>query len=744
TKDVSNLNRDECLKFGQECYKKFLSGCLDLCDNIVDGKVVTPQNIVKWEDEDPYFVVAADKGTATFSDIANSVSAQYGFWLGDAFASGGSNGYDHKKMGITAKGGWIAVRRHMMEIGVDIQKQDFSVVGIGDMSGDVFGNGMLLSQHTCLIAAFNHLHIFVDPTPNAEKSFPERQRLFNLPRSTWADYNKELISKGGMIYERSAKTCKLTPEIKSRFGITQDELSPNELIVYILKAQYDLLWNGGIGTYVKSSSEKHVDVGDKANNAIRVDGKELRCLVIGEGGNLGMTQKGRIEYAQNGGRLNTDAMDNSAGVNCSDVEVNIKIILNKLVDSGALSLEQRNVLLEEMTPEVERLVLRNNYLQTQAITLVSYNQGLKIDSQELMMKKLEVHTSLDRENEFLPLTEEMHKRKASKNYLTRPELCVLFAYSKIYLYQELLKSTLIEEKYFENDLLTYFPKQMQEKFKEDILSHKLSREIIATSVNNSVINRVGITFMNDIIEELQCKPCDIVRAYIIIREVFGLKKLWASVEELDFKINTEMQTQIFYDINQFIYKCIRLLLNRNVEALPITNMVENMTGRINTLIDCIKQFSKESGVSKKVQNFVENGVSESIAIDIITTIEAMQMFQLTFENSDDLMRYVTVYYHAMNDIPVGKISGWVKNIVIENSLYKLALHELEEKFDTKYANLVSRITNCGAGSDDCISQWKEVKEKQISRFEKLVCEVDVLEKQDVALISMVVDKLDIL
>jgi glutamate dehydrogenase len=308
----------------------------------------------------------------------------------------------------------------------------------------------------------------------------------------------------------------------------------------------------------------------------------------------------------------------------------------------------------------------------------------------------------------------------------------------------LLKSTLIEEKYFENDLLTYFPKQMQEKFKEDILSHKLSREIIATSVNNSVINRVGITFMNDIIEELQCKPCDIVRAYIIIREVFGLKKLWASVEELDFKINTEMQTQIFYDINQFIYKCIRLLLNRNVEALPITNMVENMTGRINTLIDCIKQFSKESGVSKKVQNFVENGVSESIAIDIITTIEAMQMFQLTFENSDDLMRYVTVYYHAMNDIPVGKISGWVKNIVIENSLYKLALHELEEKFDTKYANLVSRITNCGAGSDDCISQWKEVKEKQISRFEKLVCEVDVLEKQDVALISMVVDKLDIL
>ncbi len=742
TQSVSHLSRDEYLSFGQECYRNFLRGCLDLADNIISNTVKTNDGIVIWDEEDPYFVVAADKGTATFSDIANSISAEYNFWLGDAFASGGSNGYDHKKMGITAKGGWIAVRRHMMEMGRDPQTQEFTCVGIGDMAGDVFGNGMLLSRKIKLVAAFNHMHIFVDPNPDSEKSFIERERMFNLPRSTWADYNKSVMSQGGFVFERSAKICKLTPEIKALLEISSDEVSPNELIVAILKAKVDLLWNGGIGTYVKSSDEKNSDAGDKANNAIRINGKDLRASVVGEGGNLGFTQKGRIEYAKNGGRINTDAMDNSAGVNCSDVEVNVKIVLNKLVAEGRLSLEQRNELLNEMTPEVERLVLRNNSLQTQAITITSFNQKIKIDDQESLMKKLTVFANLDRENEFLPSTEEMNARKNRKDYLTRPELCVLFAYSKIYLYQELLKSSLINEKYFEQDLMNYFPQQMQERFKDDIVNHKLAKEIIATSVNNSIINRVGITFMNNILEARQCKPCDVIRAYLVIREIFSLRKVWAEIESLNFKVPFQVQVELCATINGFIHKCIHMLLSHHFAPLPITQMVENMSPCISVLNDFITKQTEKTGVGARQKLFEDKNIPSEIAFNIAKTIEEMQMFQMVVHNHkpEILGKQISGYYELRQDVFVDKLSQWIANIPVESVLHKNAIRELELKLYTKYCTLSQRFSLHYTTKQ----QWIEEKQKQLALFGKLIEDIAKSEKQDFALVSMAVDKIDIL
>ncbi|MFT4967134.1 MAG: glutamate dehydrogenase [Candidatus Deianiraeaceae bacterium] len=744
TSNTGNLTRDEFQKIGKECYAKFLSGCLDLCDNITKNGVETPQGIIKWEDEDPYFVVAADKGTATFSDLANSISSKYNFWLGDAFASGGSNGYDHKKMGITAKGAWIAVRRHMMELGHDVQKQDFTCIGIGDMSGDVFGNGMLLSKHIQLLASFNHMHIFIDPNPDAVQSFAERRRLFALPRSTWGDYNKEFMSNGGMIFDRSAKNLQLTPEIQEKFNIQHNEISPNELIAVLLKTKCDLLWNGGIGTYVKSSNEKHTDVGDKSNDAIRVNGVDLGCRVIGEGGNLGVTQKGRIEFAQSGGKVNTDAMDNSAGVNCSDIEVNIKIALNRLVEKSTLTIEQRNIMLEEMTPEVEALVLRNNYLQTQAITLISRDQGTKIESQEMLMRTLEMHANLDRENEFLPTSTTMHDHRVQKTYLTHPELCVLFAYSKIHLYQELLKSKLIEEKYFEQDLLTYFPKKMQEQFQGEIINHKLAREIIATSVNNSVINRIGIVFINDMITEIQCKPCDIVRAYIVVRELFDLKKIWSTIESLDFTVSYNVQMDIFCSINKAIYKCIHLLLNKHFEAIPITKMLENISPCVNTLLSYILDNQNSTGVTK--QHHTITGIESSVTVNIRSTIEAMKLFALVLEVQDTkiLNKNIEMYYRLANEVPLSEVTKWAGDIVVEGSLHKLAINELEDKLSTKYCKLVSRVSLLHQDTECCVETWKEGKSKQIERFNILVKDISLLEKQDFSLISMIVDNIDIL
>ncbi len=490
-------DRDAVLAEGVACYRLFINALLDLTDNRVDGQIVPPPDTVRHDGDDPYLVVAADKGTATFSDIANAVALERGFWLGDAFASGGSQGYDHKKMGITAKGAWESVKRHFRALGRDCQSEDFTCVGIGDMSGDVFGNGMLLSRHIKLIAAFDHRHIFIDPDPDPALSYAERERLFRLPRSSWDDYDKSLISKGGGVWPRSAKAIRLSAEARRALGLPESDapMTPAELIRAILKAPVDLLWNGGIGTYVKASSESHAEVGDRANDALRVDGRELRCKVVGEGGNLGFTQRGRVEAALHGVLLNTDFIDNSAGVDTSDHEVNIKILLSDAVRRGELSLEDRNRLLADMTAEVESLVLWDNYRQNQAISLMERLSVARLGAKQHFVRVLEERGVLDRELEGLPSENEFKERRLRGLGLTRPELAVLLSYSKIVLYQELLASDVPEDGYLGRELARYFPEPLRERFAEHMARHPLKREIIATAVTNSLVNRMGSTFV---------------------------------------------------------------------------------------------------------------------------------------------------------------------------------------------------------------------------------------------------------
>src|SRR5690554_1688491 len=484
-------DRDAFFEEGKECYRIFIRALLDITDNIVNGEVVPPANVVRHDDDDTYLVVAADKGTATFSDIANGISAEYNFWLGDAFASGGSVGYDHKKMGITARGAWESVKRHFREIGVDCQATDFTAVGIGDMAGDVFGNGMLLSKHTRLVGAFNHMHIFVDPNPDAAKTYEERKRLFYLPRSTWDDFDKSLISNGGGVFLRSAKAIELSPEMKKLFNTQKKSMTPTELIKALLTLDVDLLWNGGIGTYVKSSKESDSDVGDRANDSVRVNGKDLRARIVGEGGNLGFTQLGRIEYALTGGRINTDAIDNVGGVNCSDNEVNIKILLNGLVAKGQLTREQRDKLLYDMTDEVAQIVIRDCFRQSQSISVTAIRGADQIKEFQRFIHHLEREGQLNRALEFLPDDDELAERQANGKGLTRPELAVLTAYGKMVLKEQLLDEAIMADPFHARSLVSAFPKPLQEKYAEAMENHPLRAQIIATRLANNIVNDMG-------------------------------------------------------------------------------------------------------------------------------------------------------------------------------------------------------------------------------------------------------------
>ncbi len=494
-KKLPNGTREEVQAEVIACYQTLIRSLLDLTDNIIGGKIVPPPRVVRRDPDDAYLVVAADKGTASFSDIANAISIEYGYWLGDACASGGSAGYDHKKMAITARGAWECVKRHFREIGIDIQKNDFTVVGIGDMSGDVFGNGMLLSRHIRLLAAFDHRHIFLDPNADCATSFAERERLFDLPRSSWDDYDRKKISKGGGVFPRTAKSIALSPEAGAMLGIAATSAAPNEIIRAILRMPADLLWNGGIGTYVKSSEESNTEVGDRANDAVRINGTELRAKVVGEGGNLGLTQRGRVEYGLSGGRLNTDFIDNSAGVNTSDVEVNIKILLNPLMQAGKLTRGERNKLLARMTNEVAGLVLRNNYLQSQAISTLELQAGARLPEYQRLIRTLERSGELNRALEFLPADDELADRRKRGVGLSRPELSILLAYSKIWLTNHLLASDVPEDPYLSSELVRYFPEPVQQRYSKQIAQHRLRREIITTATTNSLVNRMGPAFV---------------------------------------------------------------------------------------------------------------------------------------------------------------------------------------------------------------------------------------------------------
>ncbi len=567
-------DKDTLRKKGVEYYQNFIRGMLDITDNIIDGKVAPPKNVVRYDDDDPYLVVAADKGTASFSDYANKVAAEYNFWLGDAFASGGSSGYDHKKMGITARGAWIAAQRHFWKIGKDIN-HSVTVIGIGDMSGDVFGNGMLLSNNICLIGAFNHIHIFIDPCPNAEKSFIERKRLFELPFSSWMDYNKEVISQGGGVFERNIKYIDISLEMKKCFNIKENQLSPDLLIQYLLKAKVDFIWNGGIGTFVKATNESHSVACDKANDELRINGKDIMASMFIEGGNLGCTQLGRVEYANKGGYINADFVDNSAGVICSDLEVNIKIALALAVKDNVISLERRNEILGNMIDEVAFKVLNNhNIIETKALLLECMQARNRLEQHYKLILMLEKSKLLNRQIEFLPADEEIEKMRDKSLGLNSPQLSVLMSYARTSIKNEIINSDLPEKGLFSDKyLLGYFPQKIVEEFSGSILKHPLCREIISTCIANDIVNRMGCVFINNLIESTGAKVYEIANIYIIVCYLYDLYELWVGVDQLDGIIDIGIYSDIVRSVQKFVGK-VSFWLVKNTSTFILTELNE--------------------------------------------------------------------------------------------------------------------------------------------------------------------------
>jgi glutamate dehydrogenase len=599
-------------------YATMMRGLLDITDNRVDGRVVHPAGVRVRDDDDPYLVVAADKGTATFSDMANSIAEEYGFWLGDAFASGGSAGYDHKKLAITARGAWESVKRHFREMGIDTQTQPFTVAGIGDMSGDVFGNGMLLSPAIRLVAAFDHRHIFIDPDPAPAVALEERRRLFFLPGSSWADYDASQLSEGGGVYARSLKSITLSPQARRALALADDapaELAPNEVIRAILKAPVDLLWNGGIGTYVKHSKETNADAGDRTNDNVRISGNQLRARVVGEGGNLGFTQRGRIEFAQGGGRINTDFIDNSAGVDCSDHEVNLKILLGLAVSRGELTVEARNSILEACATDVVEHVLYTNYLQAQILSQELLVSASRIESYEDLMAHLEAEGELEREVEFLPTGEEMSERRAKGSGMVRPELAVLLAYAKRSLAAALLRSDLPESEYLERDIRRYFPPLVVERFGHLLGEHPLRRELNATILANDVVNSQGVTFVTRLMAETGAQAADVVRAFRIARDVTGAVARWADIESLDGVVDPDVQDELMAGVDWLVETTSRWWLVQEAGA-RIGATVEGASGAFAELSSVIDRVGSESWREEHEQHvlgLVERGVPEPLA-----------------------------------------------------------------------------------------------------------------------------------
>ncbi len=742
------IGRQALFQEGVECYKLFISGMLDLTDNLQENAVIPPKDTIRKDKDDPYLVVAADKGTSTFSDIANLVSAEYGFWLGDAFASGGSDGYDHKKMGITARGAWESVKRHFREMGVNTQKEDFDVIGVGDMSGDVFGNGMLLSSHICLIGAFNHLHIFVDPEPNASKSLVERRRLFKKTRSSWTDYNKNLISKGGGIFERSAKFINLSPEIKKRFDISKDRVTPNELIRSILEAKTDLLWFGGIGTYVKQSTESHLDVGDRANDAIRIDAKQLNAKVVGEGANLGLTQSARIEAALNGVRLFADSIDNSAGVDCSDHEVNIKILIDQVVNSGGLSRNERNLLLAKMTKEVGLQVLVDNYDQTKAIYTILY-QGMSIfDNQVRLMRFLEKEGKLNRKIEFLPDDELLVDRSASKSGLKSPEIAILMSYAKIWVNEELLASDLPDDPALQDDLIMYFPVPLRKKYKKEILNHRLSREIIATQATNSIINQVGGAFINLLMERTGMSVSDVVRSYIIARRCLGMQEIWDKIDALDNKVPAEIQTQMRLDTNQLIEWVSLWILRHGRRPLDIATHVDEFSSGFECLYACMEQYMPKHylrDIVNRAKPFVGLGVPKDLANQIsgfVNLFSGCDIIRMAKARKISVLLASKLYFAVGTRFNLGSLRAASSRIETQSHWQKLAVAALTEEIYEHQLTLTDQVLDAlgphkkTIDVDNAITNWVDRNLIPIARMEQLMSELSATEINDLSMIAV--------
>ncbi len=743
--------REAYLAEGVACYKIFLSGLLDITDNIVKGTVVPPKDVVRHDEDDPYLVVAADKGTAAFSDYANGISADYGFWLGDAFASGGSVGYDHKKMGITARGAWESVKRHFRALGVDTQSTPFTVAGIGDMSGDVFGNGMLLSEHIQLVAAFDHRHIFLDPSPDTAKSFAERQRLFNLPRSSWDDYDKSLISQGGGVFPRTAKSIPLSAEVRKVLGTDAAELSPTDLLNAILKAPVDLLYNGGIGTYIKASYETHAQVGDKSSDAFRVNGNELRCKVVAEGGNLGATQQGRIEFAQkgnggSGGLIYTDAIDNSAGVDCSDHEVNIKILLGGVVEAGDLTLKQRNDLLASMTDEVGHLVLEDNYYQPQALDVATHRPLYWLDGQQRLIHWLEGAGRLNRAIEFLPSDEEIARRRAAKQGLTAPETAVLLAYSKMSTYDELLASNLPDDPYFSRALKAYFPKVLGEKFGPQVDAHPLRREIIATWVTNTVLNRTGATFVNFLAAEAGATAADVIRAFTLAREVFDLEPLWDQIDALDLKVDASLQLDLLSELISVAQRASRWLLRlRSQDSqtnLDLPSLIARYQPAARELRNNLKDWLPEAAQKTwqdAAAKLVQAGVAEELAQSLAAlkfTIPALDLADMAQSSNTGLDTTARAYFGV--DEALG-LAGWRTEI---NRLPTDTLWQTQARGsarDDVYA-IAGQITQGLLSRGEDLAAWNARNAKPIARLGGLLGSISA-QAPDLAPVSVALREL---
>ncbi len=752
-KNSTANGKDGAFAEGKECYKKFLSGLLDITDNIIDNKVKKPENVVCYDGDDPYLVVAADKGTATFSDIANGVAKDYNFWLDDAFASGGSVGYDHKKMGITARGAWVSVKRHFEEMERNCQTEDFTVVGIGGMPGDVFGNGMLLSKHIKLVGAFNHIHIFIDPDPDPAKSFKERERMFNDPENgSWADYDKNLISKGGGVFDRTAKSIKVSKQMKDLYEIENDTITPNELIIKLLKAEVDLLWNGGIGTYVKASTESNDQVGDKANDELRINGNELRCKCVGEGGNLGFTQKGRIEYARNGGRINTDAIDNSAGVDCSDHEVNIKIALGKAMEAEKLTLKARNKFIESMTDEVGELVLRDNYLQTLAISIMEQKKNKIIENNIRLMEYLETEGKLDRGIEFLPNNETLHTRALQKQGLTRPEISVLLAYSKLYVFDDLINSGLPDDDYFVSDLVLYFPTKMRDKYEAEIKNHQLKREIIATFVSNSIVNRTGNTFFHQIKEETGMKGCDIARAYTIVRDIYGLRSIWEFIEKLSDKVTTEISMKLYNEVEMLVERSVSWFLRNCPHPLKTSQLVEiykPMVREINdNLEDITNNIIKESRNARQ-EKYIVAGVPKDLALQVsnLDALSSAADISLVAEKTKLPVKLVgQVYFEIGDHFKIGWLRGEARKLFNDSHWENLSTKTLIGTFYDEQMQLTEDVLRKGCSDnkscDFTLDKWLKDKKKVVMRYNSFIRDLRDEEKITHPMLTVAVERVN--
>lgn len=727
-----NATQEEVYAEGVACYQDFIRSLLDITDNYKEGVVVKPAQVVCFDEDDPYLVVAADKGTTTFSDLANAISLELGYWLGDAFASGGSVGYDHKKMGITARGAWVSVERNFYEMNFDIKTNPFTVVGIGDMSGDVFGNGMLLSNNIKLLAAFDHEHIFIDPNPDPLQSFQERERLFNLPRSSWMDYNTKMLSTGGSIFKRSAKSIHVSKEMKQVFDIKPSEIEPNELIRVILRAKVDLLWSAGIGTFVKATTETHTEVGDRTNDAIRINANQLRCKVVGEGGNLGLTQLARIEYAAAGGLLYTDFIDNSAGVNCSDKEVNIKILLNSVVLAGDLTIKQRNELLEEMTNEVAALVLRDNFLQTRAISLTT-SQGFRAaELHSRYIIELERTGKIDRSVEFIPDEKMLRERKLLGMGLTKPTVAVLFCYSKTLFKEQILASDIPEDAYLQTLLIKYFPKPLQGKYGVPMESHPLKREIIATRLSNTVVNEMGFPFVFRMQEETGAPVSAILRAYMIARELFDIEVIFNQIEALEPKITADKQTEIMMLFVRLLRRVTRWLLRTQRMRLNIMKMVKRyMPGmlELKKAIPSVLGEAHRAHYNKFYEQYINMGISAPLAHELTLTralFSALDIIEAATKLNTSVTKVAELYFGIGEYLDL----AWIRTQIIihptENNWESLSREALRDDLDWQQRQLALGVISLDQNTKDymkCFTLWSEKHVRLIERWHEMLTDL---------------------